>query len=263
MPTYLPNAEPFFFPGHRVGCLLIHGFTGTPYEVRELGARLAARGYTAWGPALAGHATRLQDLYDTTWHDWYATAVAAYAQLARTCDTIFPIGLSMGGALALHLAAHRPVAGVVVVSTPFTIHNPLIPLFRIFPFLQKLVPQVNKNPKRDDTHDPRVRSQHPEYRAYPIRAAKSFILDFLPHLRADLREVAAPALLIQARGDSGIPRDSMEQFHARLGSREKEMVWIEPSGHLVLEDYGKEEAFERILQFIARHVSKGGNDGTL
>jgi esterase/lipase len=54
----------------------------------------------------------------------------------------------------------------------------------------------------------------------------------------------------------------MEQFHARLGSREKEMVWIEPGGHLVLEDYGKEEAFERILQFVATHISKGGNDGT-
>lgn len=254
MPDYLPNAEPFYFPGNHIGCLLIHGFTGTPYEMRELGTRLSASGYTVSSPVLAGHATTLEDMLPTRWHDWYASARAAYDQLREQCDVIFPIGLSMGGALALHLAAHCPVAGVAAVSTPFTIQNSLIPLFRIFPFLYALIPCVPKNRQNDDTQDPTVRLKHPGYPYNPTRAAASLIFDFLPHLREDLRDLRAPALLLQARGDRAIPAHSMSEIYARLASREKEMVWLPKGGHLALEDYSKEEAFAQILRFVQAHI---------
>lgn len=255
MPTYLPNAEPFSFTGNRVGCLLIHGFTGTPYEMRELGDRLAAQGYTVFGPALAGHATKPEDMRDTRWTDWYASVTAAYDQLREQCDAVFVVGLSLGGALALHLAAHRPVNGIVAVSAPITIRNPLIPLFKYLPFLYDLIPDVKKNPQNDDTQDPSVRSRHPAYPVNPTRCAASMIFDFLPHLRDDLRDVHAPALLIQARGDRTIPADSMDAFYPRLGSREKERIWLPRGGHLALEDYSKEEAFAHILRFVQNHLS--------
>ncbi len=254
MPNYLPNAEPSSFPGNHIGCLLLHGFTGTPYEMRELGQRLAAQGYTVMGPALAGHATTLVDMFPTRWDDWYASAAEAYDQLRERCDMIFPIGLSMGALLALHLAAHRPVNGVVAVSAPFTIQNPLIPLFRFFPFLYDLIPAVKKNPKEDDTLDSSIRAKHPEYSSSPTRCAASLIFDFLPHLHNDLRDIHAPVLLIQSRGDRVVPANSMDEFGTRLGSREKEMVWLERSGHLVLEDFSKEIAFENILCFVQSHI---------
>ena len=254
MPTYLPNAEPFFFPGNHVGCLLIHGFTGTPYEMRELGARLAAQRYTVLGPVLAGHATAIADMLPTRWTDWYASVTAAYDQLREQCDTIFPIGLSLGALLALHLAAHRPVNGVVAVSAPFSIHNPLIPLFKYFPFLYDLIPYVKKNLRDDDTQDPSVRAKHPEYPVNPTRCAASLLFDFLPHLRDDLRDVRAPTLLIQARGDRTVPPASMDESCARIASPEKETVWLERSGHLALEDYSKEEEFSHILRFAQAHL---------
>ncbi len=253
MPNYLPHAAPFFFAGNHIGGLLVHGFTGTPYEMRELGERLAAQGYTVLGPALAGHATQLDDMLATRWSDWYASVTAAYDQLREHCDTIFAVGLSLGGALVLHLAAHRPISGVVAVSAPFTIHNPLIPLFRIFPLLYDLIPTVKKNPKNDDTLDPTVRLRHPEYSANPTRAAASLIFDFLPHLRDDLRDVRAPALLIQSRGDRVIPADSMSEYAARLGSRDQQTLWLERGGHLALEDVSKEQAFDAILEFVRAH----------
>jgi carboxylesterase len=253
MPTYLPNAEPFFFPGNRIGCLLIHGFTGTPYEMRELGERLAAQRYTVLAPALAGHATTIDDMLPTRWTDWYASVTRAYDQLRERCDAIFPIGLSLGALLALHLAAHQPVNGVVAISAPFTIRNPLIPLFKYFPFLYPLIPYIKKNPRDNDTQDPRVRAVHPEYPVNPTRGAASLIFDFLPHLHDDLRDVRAPALLIQGRGDRTIPPDSMDQFYARIASPEKEKVWLERSGHLALEDYSKQDAFAVILAFVQRH----------
>lgn len=253
MPNYLPNAEPFYFPGNHIGGLLIHGFTGTPYEMRGLGKHLAAQGYTVLAPALAGHATRLEDLLPTRWPDWYASVTDAYDQLHEHCDTIFAIGLSLGGALALHLAAHRPVAGVVAVSAPFALAHPLLPLFQRFPFLYDLVPTVAKRAAAVDVVAPSILTQHPEYSAYPTRASASLMHDFLPHLHDDLRDITAPVLLIQARGDRTIPANSMDEYYARIGTHNKTQLWIERSGHLVLEDVSKTQAFEAILKFVREH----------
>ncbi len=254
MPDYLPNAEPFFFPGNRIGCLLVHGFTGTPYEMRELGTRLAARGYTVLGPALAGHATSLEEMARTRWQDWYGTVTTAYDQLREECDAVVPIGLSLGALLSLHLAAHRPVNAVVAVSPPFGVHNPLIPLFRTFPFLFNFIPLVKKNPSENDTQDPSVAPRHPEYDATPTACAASLIFDLFPHLRGDLRDIRAPLLLIQSRNDRVIPPDSITLYNAQVGSTVKQVVWVERSGHLVLEDFEKEKAFACIIDFLRTHV---------
>ena len=256
MPNYLPNAEPFYYPGNHVGCLLIHGFTGTPYEMRELGQRLAAHAYTVSGPALAGHATQVQDLATLGWTDWYATVTSAYDQLRESCDVIFPIGLSLGALLALHLAAHRPVNGVVAVSTPFTLDNPLISWFRTFPSLHNLMPFIKKKPQDNDTQDPTVCAHHPEYDSNPTRPAASLVLDFLPHLHDDLRDIHAPVLMLQGRQDRMVLADAMQRYNERFASTDKQMVWVENSGHLVLEDYSKAHAFTRILEFVGAHIEQ-------
>jgi len=55
-PQTFPGAEPFFLSGSRCGCLLVHGFTGTPKEMRWMGENLHSQGYTVLGIRLSGHA---------------------------------------------------------------------------------------------------------------------------------------------------------------------------------------------------------------
>ena len=120
----IPTAEPFFFPGSgdparvRMGCLLVHGFTGAPKEMRWM----AKQGYSVLGVRLAGHATRPEDMIRSRWHGaagWPPGLMDCARHILSGCtDRIYLMGLSMGGMLSLTFAARRPVAGLVIMSTP-------------------------------------------------------------------------------------------------------------------------------------------------
>src|SRR5262252_485179 len=114
-------ASPFDWTGDRRGVLLLHGFTGTPFEQRTLGERLHRdRGVTVCGPLLAGHGSSPRELALTRWQDWEASALAALDQLAQRCDRVAVGGLSMGGLLAVRMALLRPrlVRALVLMSVP-------------------------------------------------------------------------------------------------------------------------------------------------
>src|SRR5919198_4315041 len=120
MPQIIPTAEPFFFLGNssKPACLLIHGFTGTPKEMRQMGEFLNGQGYTCLGIRLAGHATDPEDMIRSRWTDWVASVEDGYQLLCGLTDHIFLIGLSMGGILALLASTQLNVKGVIAMSTP-------------------------------------------------------------------------------------------------------------------------------------------------
>ena len=82
------DRDPFELAGDRRGVLCIHGFTGSPFEMRYLGGQLAARGRTVRGLALPGHATAIEDLVERRWTDWADAVTAAFDDLAARCDRI-------------------------------------------------------------------------------------------------------------------------------------------------------------------------------
>ena len=104
----MPGAGTFLFEGSDVGCLLLHGFTGTPHNIRPLGDFLARRGLTVLAPRLAGHGTTVDEFEQTAPDAWIETINGGVDQLKRTGSSVFAIGISMGGTLALHLGATRP-----------------------------------------------------------------------------------------------------------------------------------------------------------
>jgi carboxylesterase len=109
MSQIIPTAEPFFFSGKdanaKTGCLVTHGFTGTPKEMRWLGEYLNGQGYTVCGIRLNGHATKPEDMIRSRWQDWLLSVEDGF-NLLRSCTyQVFLLGLSMGGVLSLTAAA--------------------------------------------------------------------------------------------------------------------------------------------------------------
>ncbi|MFQ6015065.1 MAG: alpha/beta hydrolase [Anaerolineae bacterium] len=248
--TIMKGAEPFFFTGNSTGCLLLHGFSGTPHEMRELGEYLAERGLTVCSVRLAGHGTRLSDLARTGWSDWYRSAREGLLKLEERCNQVFAIGLSLGAALSLCLAAHHHLAGVVAMATPvFSFTNPAHWRRAIRGLLRYLVvgpPPILRNPA--------ALADHLSYQHVPQRCALP--LAFSMHqLDVNLHRVEVPTLLIHSRLDAVVSPESMLYIYQQIGSVEKEMVWLENSGHVIPEDYEKERVFQLVYQFVKNRSS--------
>jgi len=250
MPAVMPGAEPFFFAGNRTGCLLSHGFMGTPNEMRELGAHLHAQGFTVLGARLAGHGTTVQEMNRTTWQDWYASLEVAWDELDAGCDEVFVVGLSLGAALTLHLAAHKPVAGVAVMGAPVlssAFQRAVVGLGgRLLPVLPKL--------GGSGLRDPVAKSQHLTYPRIPMRASVSMI-QLVQVAHADLSAITAPILLMQGRQDRVVSTRNMSYIYEHVGSTDKEMVWLDRSDHIVTEDYDRQEVFERLGEWIRQRAA--------
>jgi carboxylesterase len=114
---------------------MVHGFTGSPKEMRMMGEALHQRGLTVLGVRLTGHATRPEDMARTHWEDWLASVEDGIDLLSGSCDHLYYAGLSLGSVLSLIAAARIPPTGVIAMSTPFEVDG-RVRYARIFkPFL--------------------------------------------------------------------------------------------------------------------------------
>ncbi len=247
MSEIIQGAEPFFFPGGRAGCLLVHGFTGAPKEMRWLGEHLAGEGFSVLGVRLFGHATQPADMMRSRWRDWLACVEDGYHLLRGAADRIVIIGLSMGGTLALLFASRHSVAGVVAMSTPYAL--PPDPRLRFLRLLSLLQPYVAKGPP--DWRDPEAEATHISYPEYPTRAIAE-LQELLAAMRAALPQVRAPTLLINSHGDATVSETQSASILRELGSPEKEQLWLENSGHVVTRDAEREKVFAAAAAFARR-----------
>ncbi len=97
-------------------CLLLHGFTGGPYELQPLADHLASRGWTCRVPTLPGHDGPLRDLYRTRYEEWVLAAAAIAAEMTERHGSIDLVGFSMGGLIAAYLANRFPVRRLALLS---------------------------------------------------------------------------------------------------------------------------------------------------
>jgi len=119
-----PRAKPFDLVGGDVNCLLIHGLTSSPSEMRLLGEYLNGHGFAVHVPLLPGHGTRPEHLNDTSWPEWYQAAEDAARGLLEPGIPLVVIGLSMGGLLSLQLAARMEgLAGAVCINPPLVLRD--------------------------------------------------------------------------------------------------------------------------------------------
>lgn len=249
----IKTAEPFFFSGNRTGCLLIHGFTGTPKEMRPLGEHLAAEGYTVLGPRLFGHSTQISDMNRARWHDWVASVENGWHLLQDVTDEIFVIGLSMGGVLALYTSGYLPATATITLSTPYELDRDY-PSFLIR-LLAPVVPYVSKG--EDDWHNPDAPKEHISYEKYPTRAVLELKI-LLREMRQNLPKLETPLLLFHSHDDKAVLPQNMPRIYERAGSTDKDMIYVQESGHVLTREPARDFVFRTISAFLQTHKMPQG-----
>lgn len=256
MPNIIPTAEPFFFPGNKIGCLLIHGFTGTPKEMRWMGEYLHQQGSSVLGVRLAGHATRPADMLRSRWIDWTASVEDGYHLLCGQAEHIYMIGLSMGGALSLLMSTRLEVKGVVAISTPAYLPA-RVPVW-LLQFLSWFIPYQPKSGGAPDAGwvDKQAFASHISYPQNPTRSAAE-LKRLLIAMRLALPQVQVPVLLVHSRQDDYILPDNLEYIHAGLVHvTDKAKLYVTGSGHVVTRDAARQQVFEAAADFIRRVESQ-------
>ena len=103
-----------FNPNSKIGIYLIHGFSSTTYELKQLAKQFADQEYHVVLNNLPGHGTTLEDCNKTKYQNWLDYSKIEFAKLCSTSDRVFVVGCSMGGVIALYLSSLFPVTGVIV-----------------------------------------------------------------------------------------------------------------------------------------------------
>ncbi len=228
-----PSHQPFQLGSGAAGALLIHGFPGTPAELRPLGEQLAAAEYTAYGLLLPGLGSEIETLSTKTRTDWLQAAQQKWAEIQQDHHRTTLIGYSMGGAIATCLAAQQPPQQLVLLA-PFWRLNTM--LRHLLPIVKYLKPRITPF-ERANFDDPELRKQmqsviggdldlddpevQQQLRENIIIATAT--LDEVRRLGQAAYKAAAqltcPTLIIQGAQDETIPPALTRKFMQRINGR--------------------------------------------
>lgn len=258
--------------GNNRAVILIHGLTGTPNEMRFLAQYLNKQGYSVICPRLANHGQPLSVLKKTKWQDFYQSARQALTEIKESADLIFTAGLSMGALLALLLAEEFPgkIAGVSCLSptlfydgwnTPWS--KCLLPLAYMTPikhffYFKEDPPYGIKNEQVRNL----VHKYYSQAKLDDLRGIAQFGYPYFPvtllyqlhllvkYLSKRLPRIDTPVQLIQAQDDDMTSVKNSQFIYDRVKSKNKEMILLDNSYHVITADYEREKVVREMARFF-------------
>jgi carboxylesterase len=255
-----------YFPGGRLGVLLIHGLGGTPVELRFIAQGLARAGHTAYCCQLAGHCGTPEELRRSTWREWCRSVEAAHDRLKADCDTILAGGLSMGGILALHLAQNRPegIHGLLLYAPTLKLDGWSMPWYSrplnlVRPIPIKLEFDLSEH-EPYGLKDERVRALIASAMqsgdagqagvfSTPMRSFANFNA-LVSVVKRGLGKVTQPALIVHPRDDDMASLKNAQYLQTHLGGLVDTLV-LDDSYHMVTLDQQRHVVAERTATFVS------------
>jgi carboxylesterase len=241
---------PYWLGGGDRGVLLLHGFAGTPPEMRPLAEEMVRRGFSAYAPLLAGHGTSPEELERTDYQDWIRSADQALDQLRERCRWVGVAGQSMGATLALHLGATRPQVRALVTQAGF---------IRLRDWRVRLLPVLKHVVRWDvpsgevDLYNREAVNELYSYGRRPTRAIAE--LARLGHLAGtELSAVFRPILVLQGGRDSIVDPSSAGRIIGGVSSEIRASRLFPRSGHGLSVDVDRDEVAKLAADWLERYV---------
>lgn len=240
----------FEIPGGPDAVLLLHGLTGSTFELHWVAERLARAGRRCLAPVMAGHGGPPARLRGVRFEEWIAQAERDLARLDGARRT-FIVGCSMGALVACALAQAHPdrIDGLVLLSPALEL-QPFGALGGALGRLPLAGPIIIPKSAGSDVRDAEMRRRNPTMAGVPLGAVAE-LMRMQRHVEGLLPDVEAPALVIQGARDHTVTMAGALRLASAIGSGPARVVVLPESQHLVGIDVERDRCADEAERFIA------------
>ncbi len=234
--------------------LFLHGWTSTPREMRPLAEAFAAAGYYSQGILFKGHGLTVRALKGVNFKDYLDQSLEAFSELAKNHDQVSVCGLSFGGLLALHLAARRKVANLILLAPFIFPYGNTLGLFPNRWLLKKLPEFIGSIGKGTEGPilDKEAAKDHIAYHEMPTQELMS-IMEGAQEILPVLKNINSPTLIFQSVEDKTSDFSGAVEIIKRLGSVDKTLIALNRSNHVITLDYDRPHIEKTALNWLNAH----------
>ncbi len=247
----IKGAEPIFInKKSKEVVLLLHGLGGTPVELKELAYYLEENNFSVVVPLLKYQGRRYEDIKQLDGDEIYNEISEIVDVLKQDYKEVYVGGLSSGGLLSLKLAEEKDLDGVISLAAPMTfganfLGDSTVYFFKISKYLTPSFRRIKYGLARNMSIDKIL----PSFDRLPVKALLED--EFLKkEVKNNLIKISEPILIVQSDWDNRAAPSSANYIYSHVSSSNKEILWLNNSGHVITMDYDKQIVFVRITEFI-------------
>ncbi|HEX6790019.1 MAG TPA: alpha/beta fold hydrolase [Candidatus Krumholzibacteria bacterium] len=206
--------------------LLLHGSTGTPAEMRDLGTHLHSHGISVYCPRIGATGTRDKA---RSWEGWVSQAQMAIEITAASSDMTFVAGLSLGGAVALMLADRSPVKGLILLAP--ALYPKLGLKARFLQVARMVTPTL----------------------FYHFAGWNGEVLQAMDYTRKTGRAIEMPVLVIQAEDDTHLSSRGLKFVRKHARHKDTEIHLLPAGAHVITRGVAKDQVCTLVTKFVERN----------
>ena len=227
-----------------IGVYLIHGFSNTTYEVKQLADFLAKNNFHVIANNLPGHGTSVEECNRVKYTDWINAVTQDVAKLASQSEKVYVIGCSMGGVLALYLSSLFPLNGCIVGGTVLKFKNSFT-----VNYINTIMCKILKVSHKNDTSKNKS-VQFYGYSSYPLIALNEF-KKLIKIVKKNMGKIKSPTLIIHSNIDRLSSEENIDIIQNKIKSKTQELLKVNQAHHNLFDENPDQKLiFTRILKFI-------------
>ncbi|MDR3559552.1 MAG: hypothetical protein P4L62_01430 [Candidatus Pacebacteria bacterium] len=205
----------------KIHFILVAGFSSDSEETFWLRDILREKGYGVTAVSFYGPKLRTE-FASLTEDECIRNLAKVIDQVSEKNETVFGIGISLGGALLLeHAKNNKNLAGIASVGTPFRLRNLKLMVAAQRVIIPLIYPAWKHLQKRD------------RLRLSPLGAAQMSVRYMRNRFLENLGSVETPALFLHSKKDKVTDWRALEEYLPKLSSSKKEILYFDNGNHVI------------------------------
>ncbi|MFA6829909.1 MAG: alpha/beta fold hydrolase [Bacilli bacterium] len=245
----------FFLKGNcDEAVLLLHGFGGTPVELLLAARSLNSIGLNVIAPRISGHGLSMEEERKSSYQDWIKFTRDEYMKAKNQFKTLYVLGYSMGGALAMLLGSEFAVDGIILYEPAIRIMVPFASLsYLLYPTKMKYTWPSSSYPEHTE-----------KYLLGPSGFYYKSLADLLTLAKLSrkvLKSVTSPLLVFYSLNDHLVSKKGIDEIMSECSSSIKVLKTFTNSSHSLPIDVDKKHAFKitgEFILYLERNKNKEG-----